>query len=56
MSKLPLPNTNNILSNILLSRLPPSAEGITGDHEYGFDAAGSIFIEMEQSVPKRWHL
>jgi hypothetical protein len=56
MGKLLLPNTNNILSNILLSRLPPSAEKITGDRECGFDAAGSIFTKMEQSVPKRWHL
>jgi len=31
-----LPITYKILSNILLSRVTPYAEGITGDHQYGF--------------------
>ena len=31
-----LPSTYKILSNILLSRLAPYAEEITGDHECGF--------------------
>jgi len=31
-----LPNTYKILSSILLSRLTPHAEKITGDHQCGF--------------------
>jgi len=31
-----LPTTYKILSKILLSRLTPYAEEITGDHQYGF--------------------
>ena len=31
-----LPTTYKILSNILLSKLTPYAEEITGDHQYGF--------------------
>ena len=31
-----LPNTNKILTNILLSRLTPYTEEIIGDHQYGF--------------------
>jgi len=31
-----LPNTSKILFNILLSRVTPYAEEITGDHQSGF--------------------
>ena len=39
-----LPTTYKILSNILLSRLIPYAEEITGDHQCGSDAIGQLLI------------
>jgi len=46
-----------MLSNILLSRLPPYAEEITGDHQCGFRRSRSttdhIFC-IRQIVEKKW--
>ena len=37
-----LSTAHKILSNILLSRLTPYAEEITGDHQCGFDTTGQL--------------
>ena len=46
-----------ILSNILLSRLTPNAEEITGDHQCGFQHNRSItdhIFCIRQIVQKKW--
>jgi len=49
--------THNILSNILLSRLTPYAEEITGDHECGFRRDSSTtdhILCTRQIFEKKW--
>jgi len=52
-----LPTTYKILSNILLSRLIPHAEEVTGDHQYGFrrnrSTTDHIFC-IRQILEKKW--
>ena len=52
-----LPNTYKILSNILLSRLTPYAEEITGDHQCGFRRNRSTTDHtfcICQTLEKKW--
>ena len=46
-----LSTTYKLLSNILLSRLTPYAEEITGDHQCGFDATCQLPI-IRQTLAK----
>jgi len=52
-----LPNTYKILSNILLSRLTPYGEEITGDHQCGFrrknSATDHIFC-VRKTLQRKW--
>ena len=52
-----LPTTYKVLSNILLSRLIPYAEEVTGDHQCGFQCNRSttdhIFC-IRQILEKKW--
>ena len=52
-----LPTTYKILSNILLSRLTPYAEEVTGDHQCGFQrnrsATDHVFC-IHQMLEKKW--
>ena len=48
-----LPTTYKILSNILLSRLIPYAEEVTGDHNVDSDATGRLLIIYSAFV-KYW--
>ena len=52
-----LSTTYKILSNILLSRLAPYAEEITGYHEYGFQCNRSTTDDKfctSQTLEKKW--
>ena len=52
-----LPTTYKILSNILLSRLSPYAEEITGDHLCGFRRKRSTIDRIyciRQIIEKKW--
>ena len=54
-----LPTTYKILSNILLSRLIPYAEGIIGDHQCGFrrNRSTTYYIRVfciRQIIEKKW--
>ena len=52
-----LPTTYKMLSNILLSRLIPYAEGITGDHQCGFRSNRSTIYHIfciRQILEKEW--
>jgi len=52
-----LPTTYKILSNILLSRLTPYAEEITGDHQCGFQCSRSTadhILCIRQIFEKKW--
>ena len=52
-----MPTAYKILSNILLSRLTPYAEEITGDHQFAFQRSRStadhIFC-IRQILEKKW--
>ena len=56
-SILLLPTAHKILSNILLSRLIPYAEGVIGDHQCGFrrnrSTTDHIFC-IRQILEKKW--
>jgi hypothetical protein len=47
-----------VLCNILLSKLSPYLEEITGDHQYGFRRNGpstdQIFFGIRQILEKKW--
>ena len=52
-----LPNTNKILTNILLSRLSPYTEEIIGDHQYGFrrnTSTTDLMFCIRQILKKNW--
>jgi len=51
-----LPTTYKLLSNILLSRLPPHAEEIIGDHQCGFRHKRSTIhiICIRQVLETKW--
>ena len=52
-----LPTMYKILSNILLSRLTPYAEEITGDHQRGFrhnSSTTDLIFCLRQILEKKW--
>ena len=46
--------TNKILSNILLSKLLPYEEEITGDHQGGFRKTTDHIFCIRQILEKKW--
>jgi hypothetical protein len=46
----PLSTTYNILSSILLARLSPYAEEITGDNSVDFNATGQLLIRYSAFI------